>query len=195
MRRTNTPNLLTSALPFDQVRSNGCGAQSSSRDRAVYVRTVEARGQEVVDRKVDASRVQLLEDRADTADRVAVRVLDPGSSTSCTPRRFGMPTQPWSSRAATSSVLIPLVRLVCTYPVLEPKEPRIELVWREQSGTRQHVLLVLHLDLVEATEFTGWPGQRRLRRCRASARTRSRSTKNQRRLLESFNHRSGAVSA
>jgi hypothetical protein len=41
-------------------------------------RAVQARGQEVVDREVDAGRVQLLEDGADATDGFAVGFIDAG---------------------------------------------------------------------------------------------------------------------
>jgi hypothetical protein len=40
--------------------------------------TVEPGREQVVDRQVDARGVQLLEDRADPADRLAVGLVDPG---------------------------------------------------------------------------------------------------------------------
>ena len=38
--------------------------------------TIEAGGQEVIDRQFDPRRVELLEDGTDTADRLMVRILD-----------------------------------------------------------------------------------------------------------------------
>jgi len=116
-------------------------------------RAVEASGQEVVDREVDPGRVELLEDCADSADRLAVGVVDAWQlderhleGLECA--HSGGPAVP-----PLRAVAVLVLRFRFPLPVFEAVAPIVKGILREERGAGQNPLLVLGLDLVEPAKL------------------------------------------
>ena len=155
VRSTRTPNLCSSALPLDQLRSRACSCTASfHRSWRRMPDAVQAGGQEVVDGEVDAGRVELLEDGADAADRVAVgffnaRQLDERHLEGLERRDGGRPAV-----SPLRAVLVEVGRVgsACSQsskPSRHLKKPCCD----EEHRARKHPLLVLGLALVQAAKF------------------------------------------